>query len=67
MGVGEGEVRSEGGSCGVDSVKEPLMVAQKVCLGDTQLEIEDIEVLPLNTSHIPLAENAGTERPMNVL
>ena len=51
----------------MDSVKKPLVVAQKVCLGDTQLEIKDIEVLPLNATHIPLAKNTGAECPMDIL
>ncbi len=68
MGVRKGEKMClVGRCCWADSVKEPLMVAQEVCLGNTELEVQDIEVLPLNPTHVPFAENTGTERPMDVL
>lgn len=51
----------------VDSVEESLMVAEKVGFCDAELKIQDIEVLSLNTTHIPLAENTSTKCPVHVL
>lgn len=43
------------------------MVAQDIGLGDTELEIEDIEVLALDATNVTLAKDTGTKSPVYVL
>lgn len=43
------------------------MVCQDVILGEAQLEVKDVEELPLDATHIALAENPGAERPVKIL
>ena len=58
-----GEVRVGGARRG----EEGVVVGEEVRLGDGELEVEDVEELTLDATDIPLAEDHGAERPMDVL
>lgn len=51
----------------IHGVDETLVVTEDVRLGNAELEVKDIEVLSLNATHIPLAKDTGTKRPVDVL
>jgi hypothetical protein len=43
------------------------VVAEQVVFCDLELEVKDIQVLPLDAAHVPLAEHACTHGPVDVL
>lgn len=51
----------------VDEGHEVAMVGEEIRLSDTQLEVEDIEELPLYPTNIPLAKDTSAECPVYVL
>jgi hypothetical protein len=43
------------------------MMAQNVVFCDSELEAEDIEIFSFDATNVPLAENAGAHRPVDIL
>ena len=53
LGLGEGE--------------DGVVVREEVGLGEAELVVEDVEELALDPPDVPLAEDSGAERPVDVL
>ena len=52
---------------GAGEGEEGVVVREEVGFGDAELEVEDVEELTLDAPDIPLAEDPGAERPVDVL
>lgn len=48
-------------------LREALVVAEEVVLGDLELEVEHVEILALDAADIAFAEDTRAERPVHVL
>lgn len=49
------------------SICQALVVAEQIIFCDLELKVEDVEVLSLDTAHVPFAEDACAHGPVDVL
>ena len=55
------EMRWGDGNC-----HQTVVVAQQIRFGNAEFKVENVEIFAFNATHVPLAENACAECPVDV-
>ena len=45
---------------------QTVVVAQQIRFGNAEFKVENVEIFAFDATHVPLAENACAECPVNV-